>query len=137
METEAAIGAVIVLLLITLIGVGLMRANLMTGAAIRTVRRNVRAPFLWVLGGVAVIVLLLYGAAQVGMVNPLAEEKHIERNRESNRLVITQDKDGCIDARTLGRSNGVYMALAPCKPADKNKTPAQQQPQKQQQQQQQ
>ena len=127
METKAAIGAVVILLVLIFLGIGLMRANMITGTVMRSVRKNVRTPFLMAFGIVAAIVLMLWGVAQIGMVNPLAEEKHIERNRESNRLVITQDKDGCIDARTLGRSNGVYMALAPCKPADKNK---QQQPPK-------
>jgi len=130
METKAAIGAVVILLVLIFLGIGLMRANMITGTVIRSVRKNVRTPFLMAFGIIAAIVLMLWGVAQIGMVNPLAEEKHIERNRESNRLVITQDKDGCIDARTLGRSNGVYMALAPCKPADKNKPQTQQQPPK-------
>jgi len=127
METKAAIGAVVILLVLIFLGIGLMRANMITGTVMRSVRKNVRTPFLMAFGIVAAIVLMLWGVAQIGMVNPLAEEKHIERNRESNRLVITQDKDGCIDARTLGRSNGVYMALAPCKPGDKNKPQTQQQ----------
>lgn len=121
METQAAIGAVIVLVLIILLVIGLMRANVMTEAFLRTVKRNVRGQFLVAFGVCAAIFLLLYGISQFGLVNPLAEEKHIERNRESNRLVITQDKDGCTDLRTLGRSNGVYMAVSPCKPGDKDK----------------
>ena len=101
---------------------------------IGTIRSSARGPFWIALGVVASIVLLLYGVAQFGMITPLSDEKHIERDRQSSRLVITQDKDGCIDARTLGRSNGVYMALAPCKPGDKDKdkpkTPPQQPQQK-------
>jgi hypothetical protein len=69
------------------------------------------------------MVLLLYGIAHYGIVNSLPPEQHIERSRDSNRLVITEDKDGCMDVRTLGRSNGVYMAIAPCKPGEKNKPP--------------
>ena len=97
-------------------------------ALTRSIRSTVRTPFLVALGIAAAIVLLLYGIAQFGMVTPLAEEKHIERDRQSSRLVITQDKDGCIDLRTLGRSNGVYMAVAPCKPGDKNQGQKPQQP---------
>jgi hypothetical protein len=135
METQAAIGAVIVLLLLVFLGIGLMRANVITGAFIRTLQRNVRTRFLVVLGAVGIFVLLLYGIAEFGMVNPLAGEQHIERNRQTNRLVITEDKDGCLDLRTLGRSNGVYMAVQPCKPGDKKQPqtpPAQQQQQQQQ-----
>lgn len=132
MEIQAEIGAVIILILLILLGIGLMRANVITGAFMRTARQGVRTRFLVALGIAAAVVLLLYGVAQYGMVNSLPAEKHVERNRDSNRLVITEDKDGCLDMRTLGRSNGVYMAVQPCKPGDKDKKqapPAQQKPQ--------
>jgi hypothetical protein len=60
--------------------------------------------------------LLIYGVASFGLVNslPKEEERHVERNRENNRMIIGEDKDGCIDMRTLGRSNGVYLSLKKC-----------------------
>jgi hypothetical protein len=63
--------------------------------------------------------LLIYGVARFGLVNSLPSEQHVERNRENNRMIMSEDKDGCLDMRTLGRSNGVYLSLKPCKPADK------------------
>lgn len=128
MEDQAAIGAVAVMLLFIFVGIGLMRANVITGAFVRSVRAALRTRTALVSGIVLLMALLLYGIGHFGLVNSLPAEQHVERNRDSNRLVITQDKDGCIDARTLGRSNGVYMALAPCKPGDKTKT-SQTQPQ--------
>jgi hypothetical protein len=71
------------------------------------------------------LALLLYGIAQFGLVNSLPAEQRVERSRDNNRLMITQDKDGCIDMRTLGRSNGIYMSVQPC---DKNKNKNQQNP---------
>ena len=124
MELQAEIGAVVILILLVLIGIGLMRANVITGAFLRKARGTVRTRFLVALGIAAAVVLLLYGVAQYGMVNSLPAEQHVERNRQSNRLVITEDKDGCLDLRTLGRSNCVYIAVQPCKPCDKDKKPA-------------
>jgi len=77
---------------------------------------------------IAVMVLLLMGVSRIGLVNSLPGEQHMERNRDSNRLIITEDKDGCLDMRTLGRSNGVYMSIKPCKPGDKNQPAADQKP---------
>jgi len=129
MEIQAEIGAVIILILLILLGIGLMRANVITETVLRTARRKVRTRFLVAFGVTAAVVLLLYGIAQYGMVNSLPAEQHVERNRQSNRLVITEDKDGCLDMRTLGRSNGVYMAVQPCKPGDKDKKAQSAQPQ--------
>ena len=60
--------------------------------------------------------LLIYGVASFGLVNslPKEEERHVERNRENNRMIMSEDKDGCLDMRTLGRSNGVYLSLKKC-----------------------
>jgi hypothetical protein len=59
---------------------------------------------------------LVYGVAKIGLINSLpAEQQHVERNRENNRMSMREDKDGCIDVRSLGRSNGVYMAVNKCK----------------------
>jgi len=61
--------------------------------------------------------LLIYGVASFGLVNSEpSEEKHVERNRENNRMIMSEDKDGCLDMRTLGRSNGVYLSLKKCGP---------------------
>jgi amino acid transporter len=122
MEDQAAIGAVAVMLLFIFLGIGLMRANVITGAFMRSMRTALRTRTAMVSGIVLLMALLLYGIAHFGLVNSLPAEQHVERNRDSNRLVITEDKNGCVDARTLGRSNGVYMALAPCKPGGKNKS---------------
>jgi hypothetical protein len=132
MEDPAAIGAVAVLLLVIFLWILLSRANLIGGAFIKSFRAALRTRTALVTLIVLGLALLLYGIAQFGLVNSLPAEQHVERNRENNRLIITQDKDGCLDMRTLGRSNGVYMSVQPCKPGDKNKqqqTPNQQQQQ--------
>ena len=134
MEDQAAIGAVAVLLLFIFLGILLTRANLIGGAFVKSIRAALRTRTALITLIVIGMTLLLYGIAQFGLVNSLPAEQHVERNRDNNRLIITQDKDGCIDMRTLGRSNGVYMSVQPCKPGDKNKqqqnpnqTPQQQQ----------
>ena len=134
MEDQAAIGAVAVLLLFIFLGILLTRANVITGAFVKSIRSALRTRTALVTLVVLGLALLLYGIAQFGLVNSLPAEQHVERNRDNNRLIITQDKDGCLDMRTLGRSNGVYMSIKPCKPGDKNQpqptpTPQQQQPQ--------
>ena len=136
MEDQAAIGAVAVLLLFIFLGVLLARANVITGAFVKSIRSALRTRTALVTLVVLGLALLLYGIAQFGLVNSLPAEQHVERNRDSNRLIITQDKDGCLDMRTLGRSNGVYMSIKPCKPGDKNQpqpapAPQQQPPQQQ------
>jgi len=129
MEDQAAIGAVAVLLLFIFLGILLARANLIGGAFVKSIRAALRTRTALVSLIVIGLALLLYGVAQFGLVNSLPAEQHVERSRgDNNRLIITQDKDGCTDVRTLGRSNGVYMAVTPCKPADKNKPPPQQPP---------
>ena len=129
MEDQAAIGAVAVLLLFIFLGILLTRANLIGGAFVKSIRAALRTRTALITLIVIGMTLLLYGIAQFGLVNSLPAEQHVERNRENNRLIITQDKDGCLDMRTLGRSNGVYMSVQPCKPGDKNKQQQQQQPQ--------
>ena len=134
MEDQAAIGAVAVLLLFIFLGVLLARANVITGAFVKSIRAALRTRTALVTLIVLGLSLLLYGIAQFGLINSLPAEQRVERSRgDNNRLIITQDKDGCVDVRTLGRSNGVYMAVSPCKPGDKNKppppNPQQQQPQ--------
>lgn len=126
MDDSAAIGAVVVLLLLVFAWILLSRANLIGGAFVKSVRAALHTRTALVTALVIGIALLLYGIAQYGLVNSLPAEQHVERNRESNRLIITQDKDGCLDMRTLGRSNGVYMSIQPCKPGDKNKNQQQQ-----------
>lgn len=123
MEDQAAIGAVAVLLLFIFLGILLTRANLITGAFVKSIRAALRTRTALVTGIVLALAFLLYGIAQFGLVNSLPAEQRVERHRDNNRLIITQDKDGCTDVRTLGRSNGVYMAVSPCKPGDKNKPP--------------
>ena len=132
MENQAAIGAVVILLLFIFLGVLLTRANLIGGAFVKSIGAALRSRTALVAFLVLGMALLLYGITQFGLVNSLPGEQHVERNRESNRLVITQDKDGCVDMRTLGRSNGVYMSVQPCKPGDKNKPPPAPNPQQQQ-----
>src|SRR4051794_20099182 len=134
MEDQAAIGAVAVLLLFIFLGILLTRANLIGDVFVKSIRAALRTRAALVTLIVFGLALLLYGIAQFGLVNSLPAEQHVERNRENNRLIITQDKDGCVDVRTLGRSNGVYMAVQPCKPGDKNKPPAPPAPPQQQQQ---
>jgi len=129
MEDQAAIGAVAVMLLFIFLGVLAMRANVWTGAFMRSIRAALRTRTALISGIALIMVLLLFGIARYGMVNSLPAEQHVERNRSTNQYVITEDKDGCIDMRKLGRSNGVYMSIAPCKPGDKNQqTQTQQQP---------
>jgi hypothetical protein len=133
MEDQAAIGAVAVLLLFIFLGILMTRANLIGGAFVKSIRAAFRTRTALVTLIVFGLALLLYGIAQFGLVNSLPAEQHVERNRENNRLIITQDKDGCVDMRTLGRSNGVYMSVQPCKPGDKNKQQPAPNPQQQQQ----
>lgn len=121
MEDQAAIGVAVVLILFIFLGVLLMRANVITSAFMRSMRAALRTRTALVSGIVVVMALLLFGIARYGMINSLPAEQRIERNRDNNQYVITEDKDGCIDMRKLGRSNGVYMSVAPCKPGDKAK----------------
>jgi len=130
MEDQAAIGVAVVLILFIFLGVLLMRANVITSAFLRSVRAGLRTRMALITGISVVMALLLFGIARYGMVNSLPAEQHVERNRDSNQYIMTEDKDGCIDMRKLGRSNGVYMSVAPCKPGDKTKTqPPPQKPQ--------
>lgn len=131
MEDQAAIGAVAVLLLFIFLGILLTRANLIGGAISKSIRAALRTRTALITAIVLGLTLLLFGIARFGLVNSLPAEQHVERNRDNNRLIITQDKDGCIDMRTLGRSNGVYMSVQPCKPGDKNKPPPAPPPQQQ------
>jgi hypothetical protein len=121
MEDQAAIGVAAVLILFIFLGVLAMRANVITGAFMRSMRAALRTRTAIISGVVLVMALLLFGIARYGLINSLPAEQHVERNRDHNEYVITEDKDGCIDMRKLGRSNGVYMSVAPCKPGDKNK----------------
>ena len=134
MEDQAAIGAVAVLLLFIFLGILLTRANLIGGAFVKSIKLALRTRTALVTLIVFGLVLLLYGIAQFGLVNSLPAEQRVERNRDNNRLIITQDKDGCLDMRTLGRSNGVYMSVKPCKPGEKDKNQQQANPQQQPQQ---
>jgi len=134
MENQAAIGAVAVLLLFIFLGILLARANVIGGAITKSLGAALRTRTALVTALVLGFALLLFGIARLGLVISLPAEQHVERNRDNNRLIITQDKDGCIDMRTLGRSNGVYMSVQPCKPGDKNKPPPAPAPQQQQQQ---
>jgi len=129
MEDQAAIGVAVVLILFIFLGVLAMRANVITSAFMRTLRAVLRTRTALISGVVLVMALLLFGVARYGMINSLPAEQHVERNRDSSRYVITEDKDGCIDMRKLGRSNGVYMSVAPCKPGDKTKNQPNQDPQ--------
>lgn len=127
MEDQAAIGVAVVLILFIFLGVLAMRANVITSAFMRSVRAALRTRTALITGIALIMVLLLVGIAQYGMVNSLPAEQHVERNRDNNKYIMTEDKDGCIDLRKLGRSNGVYMSIAPCKPGDKNKDKTDQQ----------
>jgi hypothetical protein len=131
MEDQAAIGAVAVMVLFIFLGVLAMRANTITSAFMRSISAALRTRTAIISGVVLVMALLLFGIARYGMINSLPAEQHVERNRETNQYVITEDKDGCLDMRKLGRSNGVYMSIAPCKPGDKTKTDPNQPQQKQ------
>jgi len=70
-----------------------------------------------------VLGLLMFGISRTGLVSSLPNEQHVEYNRENGRLILSEDKDGCMDMRTLGRSNGVYLSVKPCKPKDKKDEP--------------
>lgn len=128
MEDQAAIGVAVVMILFILLGVLAMRANVITSAFMRSMRSALRTRTALISGIALVMMLLLVGIARYGMINSLPAEQHVERNRDNNQYVITEDKDGCIDMRKLGRSNNVYMSVAPCKPGDKNKDKTQQNP---------
>jgi hypothetical protein len=130
MDDQAAISVVAVLILFIVVGIVLVRANVITSAFRRSVYAGLRTRTALISGIALVMALLLFGIARYGMINSLPAEQSVDRNRESNQYIMTEDKDGCIDMRKLGRSNGVYMSIAPCKPGDKNKT--QQPPQKSQ-----
>jgi len=121
------------LLLFVFLGVLLQRANVLTGAFLKSVGDALRTRTAAVGGLILLVtVLMVVLISRLGVINAQNSEQRVERNRDSNRLVITEDKDGCLDMRTLGRSNGVYMSIKPCKPGgDKNQPPAstdQQQP---------
>jgi len=120
LDDQAAIGVVGFILVIVLAVTIFMRFNDTVSAisaflvkAMKTRAAIIALVFL-MLG------LLIFGISSYGIVNSLPkEEQHVERNRENNRLILSEDKDGCLDMRTLGRSNGVYLSLNKCKPAEK------------------
>lgn len=115
-EDMAALGVVALSLLVFLTVVALMRITVIKDKLLEFIR--VSAPSKLVVLSILALVGflgLVYGVASVGLVNSLPAEQHVERNRENNRVSVREDKDGCLDMRTLGRSNGVYMAVNKCK----------------------
>jgi hypothetical protein len=124
LDDQAALGVVGLILVTVMVVVGLMRFNYIfatvSTAVTRVVTRVMRTRAAVISLVFLMLGLLIYGIASFGLVNSLpSEEQHVERNRETNRMIMSQDKDGCLDMRTLGRSNGVYLSLNKCKPADK------------------
>jgi hypothetical protein len=59
--------------------------------------------------------LLLFGITNYGLVNSTPGDAPVDRHRE-NKVVIFEDKDGCQDSRSMGKSNGVYLAVKKCDP---------------------
>ena len=122
LEDQAALGVVALILFAVLLTLGFMRANHIFSAVFRFFGRILKTKVAVVAAIFLMLSLLIYGVANFGLVNSLPNEdrKAVERNRENNRMVVSQDKDGCMDMRTLGRSNGVYLSLKPCKPQGKD-----------------
>lgn len=119
LEDQAALGVVGLILFVVLVTFGFMRANDIWATIVKFVGKYLKTRAALISLLFVMLSLLIYGIASVGLVNSLPSEKHVERNRENNRMIMTEDKDGCLDMRTLGRSNGVYLSLKPCKPGDK------------------
>jgi hypothetical protein len=129
LEDQAAVGVVGLMLVVGLGWVALRQANIFAGMKLPQMLPNVirllRSQFAIISMLFVMLALLIYGIAKIGLVNSLSGEGHVERNRENNRMIITEDKDGCMDMRTLGRSNGVYLSIKPCKPSDGKTNPPQ------------
>jgi hypothetical protein len=120
LDDQAAIGVVGLILFAVLVVTVFTRFNDIFAAVAGTVVKFIKTRFAIVSLIFLMLGLLIYGIASFGLVNSLpSEEKHVERNRENNRMILSEDKDGCLDMRTLGRSNGVYLSLKNCKPLDK------------------
>lgn len=113
---------------------GVVAIILLLGALILSVRRMTRLFPVWsrvlrrpaVAGAILVLLCaaLAAGVARVGLVNSQPGDQHVEHHRENNRLILSEDENGCLDMRTLGRSNGVYLSVKPCKGIDKKDEPA-------------
>lgn len=129
LEDQAAVGVVGLMLVVGLGWVALRQANIFAGMKLPQMLPNVirllRSQIAIISMLFVMLALLIYGIAKIGLVNSLSGEGHVERNRENNRMIITEDKDGCMDMRTLGRSNGVYLSIKPCKPSDGKTNPPQ------------
>ncbi len=119
LDDHAASGVVAFIQFATVLWVGIKRANIMSNAFVTVLATLVRNRFVAVGLVFLALGLLVLGVGRYGLVNALPNEQHVERNRENNRMMISEDADGCMDMRTLGRSNGVYMSIKPCKPHDK------------------
>jgi hypothetical protein len=119
LEDQAALGVVALILFVIMVTFGFMNANVISNAIVNTATKilKTRAAILSLV--ILMMFLLIYGVASFGLINSLPSEQHVERNRENNRMILSEDKDGCLDMRTLGRSNGVYLSLKPCKTPDK------------------
>ena len=116
-EIQGLLTLIVIICVVALLVIVLVRTDTSSGAAFR---RSL-GPSLRTRGAAVTMIgmvmsLLLLGIAHYGLVNSLPPERPVERSRQDvNRVKLTEDKDGCVDARTLGRSNGVYMSLKPCK----------------------
>lgn len=115
-EAQGLLTLAVIICLVALLVVVMVKADTTNGV---TFRRSL-GPALRTRGAAAAMIfgamsLFLLGIAHYGLVNALPPEQHVERSRDVNRVKMTEDKNGCVDARTLGRSNGVYMSLKPCK----------------------
>jgi hypothetical protein len=115
----ATFGVVAVILVLATVFLGLRRADGLFLASARLLKR----PAIGISLLVAVLGLLVLGISRTGLVKSEPNEQHVEYNRENSRLILSEDKDGCMDMRTLGRSNGVYLSVKPCKPKDNKDEP--------------
>jgi hypothetical protein len=119
-EDKAALGVVALILVVALIWFGLRRLDWIVAYFVGLFRPlkmpDSASKILVVAIGGVMFGLLIWGVASYGLVNALPGQPHVERNRENSRMIVTEDKDGCVDMRSLGRSNGVYMSIKPCKP---------------------
>src|ERR1700743_1811653 len=115
-EAQGLLTLAVIICIVALLAVVLVKGDTTSSF---TLRRSI-GPALRSRGAAAAMIfgalsLLLLGVAHYGLVNSLPPEQHVEKSHDGNRMKVTEDANGCVDTRTLGRSNGVYMSVKSCK----------------------
>ncbi len=118
-EAQGLLTLAVIICVVALLGVVMVKADTSSSFTLRRsigpALRSRGAAMAMIFGALS---LLLLGVAHYGLVNSLPPEQHVEKSHDGNRMKVTEDANGCVDTKTLGRSNGVYMSVKSCKDPD-------------------